>query len=129
MKIEIKGRLKSVSAPESKSEKFTVQEIILSRQSTDEFGDMSGQENIYPFQVVNSDIEKLNLKALVGKKVKATGYINGREYEEKFYVSLRLRSIEVLEASANGFPEAVESPVVSYEKPFEEPVPVDDLPF
>lgn len=111
MKIEIKGRLKSVSAPESKSEKFTVQEMILSRQSTDEFGDLSGQENIYPFQVVNSDIEKLNLKALVGKKVKATGYINGREHEGKYYVSMRLRSIEVLEASANGFPAAVEEEV------------------
>lgn len=124
MKIEIKGRLKSVSTPETKSEKFTVQEIVLSRQSTDEFGDLSGIENLYPFQVVNADIEKANLKALVGKKVKITGYINGREHEGKVYCSLRFRSVELLEGAKNGFPEMHDAPEM-----VSAPVLSDDLPF
>lgn len=110
MKIEIKGRLKLVGAPEKKSEKFTVQNIVISRQSLDEFGDPEGNENIYPMQVVNEDIDKLKLSSMIGKKVYATGYINGREHEGNYFTSIRLKSIAIIDtASANGFPAAVEA--------------------
>lgn len=119
MKIEIKGRLKLVGTPEQKSEKFTVQNIVISRQSLDEFGDPQGNENIYPMQVVNEDIDKLKLSAMIGKKVHATGYINGREHEGNYFTSIRLKSIVLIDsADKNGFP-----------APVEQPVPADDLPF
>lgn len=110
MKIEIKGRLKIVGAPEVISDKFTVQNIVISRQTVDEFGDPQGNENIYPMQVVNDDIDKLKISAMTGKKVHATGYINGREHDGKYYTSIRLKSIAVIEtADKSGFPAPVEA--------------------
>lgn len=108
MKIEIKGKLSVVGVPVQKSEKFTVQTVVISRFWMDENEEKI--EKIYPFQVMNDAIQKLNLKSMEGKTVVATGYLNGIKTEKgEYFANLRLHSVAVSEkiaveatASTNG---------------------------
>ncbi len=103
MKVEIKGTIHSVSGSEKKSEKFTVQNLlILVPGYTDEFGDKVGKDQFFQIQVVNKMIDDLQLDKKKGSKGKFTCYLNSNEsVKEKvsYFLQLTLKECELVAAA------------------------------
>lgn len=101
MKIQIKGKLTLAGNPVTKSMKdgteFRVQDILVTKTITDEFGDPTDKVDRYPIQVMGEDIEKLKLDKMIGLKVSTVCYLNCSQAKDgKFFLNLRLKSLELL---------------------------------
>ncbi len=125
MKIEIKGKVTVVGEPVQKSEKFTVQTVVISKFFLDE--NEEKVEKIYPFQVTGDSIGKLDMKKHLGKTVVASGFLNGVMTDKlDYFVNLRLNSVTVVEKVAA---DAGPSSAMESENRMIANVPADDLPF
>lgn len=100
MKVEIKGTIKLAEQP-VQMKNFRLQNVVISKPPfRNEFGEEVGPAQHYKVQLFNEMIDQLNLRDKVGKRVHATCYLNGREFNNNggidYALNLKVIKLEMV---------------------------------